>query len=173
VEDLETAEPATDAERVERGPRRLSLVAGVAIVVIAVDQFTKWLAVRDLTDRPVHLLWTFQLNLLRNTGAAFSMGNGKGVGPWISVLALFVVAGLSFGYTSRLKLGAVATGLIAGGAIGNLLDRAFRGDAGFMGGAVIDFIDAKWWPVFNIADASIVVGALLLAAAALRAERIA
>ena len=46
--------------------------------------------------------------------------------------------------------------------MGNLIDRAFRAGDGFLGGAVVDFIDLQWWPVFNVADAAIVVGALLL-----------
>jgi signal peptidase II len=57
---------------------------------------------------------------------------------------------------------AVAIGLVFGGALGNLIDRAFREGDGFLGGGVVDFIDLQWWPVFNIADAAIVVGALLL-----------
>jgi len=97
------------------------------------------------------------------------MGSGRGLGPWVSLLAIAVVVGLSLGYTSRFTLGAVSAGLIAGGAIGNLADRAFRGDAGFLHGAVVDFIDVQWWPVFNIADACIVVGAGLLVLASLRA----
>jgi signal peptidase II len=56
----------------------------------------------------------------------------------------------------------VATGCIIGGAMGNVLDRVFRGD-GFMGGAVVDFIDFRWWPVFNVADIGIVCGAIAVA----------
>ena len=55
-------------------------------------------------------------------------------------------------------------GLIQGGAIGNVIDRLFREGEGFMGGAVIDFLDVgDWWPVFNIADAAIVVGGAMVA----------
>ena len=56
----------------------------------------------------------------------------------------------------------VAQGCIFGGATGNVLDRVFRGD-GFMRGAVVDFIDLRWWPVFNVADIGIVCGAIALA----------
>jgi signal peptidase II len=56
----------------------------------------------------------------------------------------------------------VATGCIIGGATGNVLDRVFRG-SGFMSGAVVDFIDLRWWPVFNVADIGIVCGAIALA----------
>ena len=56
----------------------------------------------------------------------------------------------------------VAVGLIVGGAIGNLIDRAFRTDNGFLKGGVVDFIDLQWWPVFNIADAAIVIGGVMM-----------
>ena len=48
--------------------------------------------------------------------------------------------------------------MIIGGALGNLADRAFRSGDGFLGGAVVDFVDLQWWPVFNLADAAVVVG---------------
>ena len=58
--------------------------------------------------------------------------------------------------------------LIVGGSLSNVVDRLFRGD-GWFDGAVVDFIDVQWWPVFNIADAAIVVGAVLLLITSLRA----
>lgn len=152
-------------------PRKLRVVVAVAAVVVLIDQLTKTWAIRALADRaaPIEVVGSLQFQLLYNTGAAFSMGNGRGLGPWVAVLALVVVVGLALGYTSRFTLGAVAAGLIAGGAVGNLLDRAFRGDAGFLHGAVVDFIDLQWWPVFNVADAAVVIGAVLLVLASLRA----
>ncbi len=65
---------------------------------------------------------------------------------------------------------AVATGLVVGGAIGNLLDRALREGDGFLGGGVVDFIDLQWWPIFNVADSAIVVGAVLLFLSQLRED---
>jgi signal peptidase II len=56
----------------------------------------------------------------------------------------------------------VAVGLVLGGALGNLIDRALRGGGGFLGGAVVDFIDFQWWPIFNVADSCVVIGAILL-----------
>jgi signal peptidase II len=154
----------------ELPPRQLRLVALVALGVVAFDQLTKWLAVRTLSDGPMHLIGSLRLNLLHNTGVAFSMGSGRGVGPVISLLAVGVIVAISLGHTSRFRLGAVAAGLIAGGALGNLIDRAFRGGGGLLHGAVVDFVDLQWWPVFNAADAAIVVGAILLGIAALIAE---
>ena len=62
--------------------------------------------------------------------------------------------------------------MVSGGAVGNLLDRAFRSgpagtEAGFMGGAVVDFIDVQWWPIFNVADMGVVGGALFLVLASI------
>ena len=74
---------------------------------------------------------------------------------------------------SRVQL--VLVGLIIGGALGNVLDRLLRaplGDepSGFMRGAVVDFIDVQWWPIWNVADMAVVVGAIALALFGLRAE---
>ena len=69
---------------------------------------------------------------------------------------------------SSTRLAAVAMGMIVGGALGNLGDRLFRGDAGFLHGSVVDFIDLQWWPVFNVADMGVVCGAVLLAITFLR-----
>ena len=132
----------------------------VAAAVVAVDQLTKWWALRTLPDRTIHLVWTLRLDLARNTGAAFSRFVGQG--PIIGLLAIGVVAVLLWqGRTVSSRAGAVALGLILGGALGNLVDRAFRG-GGFLHGAVVDFIDAQWWPVFNVADSCVVIGAILL-----------
>ena len=56
----------------------------------------------------------------------------------------------------------LSLGLVLGGALGNLVDRAFREGSGFLGGAVVDFIDLQWWPVFNVADTAVSVGGVLL-----------
>jgi signal peptidase II len=153
----------------ERGPvpqvaatdtrtRRLLLAGGVAVLVVAIDQFTKTLAVDRLADGAVDLFWTLRLNLSFNSGAAF--GLGRGVGP--VVLGLGVVMVVVLAVVGRIAmsrmLAAVALGLLMGGALGNLADRLFRDN----GGAVIDFIDLQWWPIFNVADVAITFGAGLL-----------
>ena len=159
----------TETTTLEAPPRRLGIVAAVAAGVLIVDQLSKWWALNELENgNIIELVGSLQFNLYFNTGVAFSLGSDGGLGPWISLLAIVVVVAVSFGATSRFPLGAVASGLISGGAVGNLLDRAFRGDDGFLHGAVIDFIDLQWWPVFNVADAAIVVGAILLVIASFR-----
>jgi signal peptidase II len=141
--------------------RRIGLVLAVAAAVIVVDQLTKWWAVSTLSHETIDVVWKLRLILVENRGTAFSLTQSGG--PVITLLALAVVGGLlwySRGVQSRWAL--VALGLIAGGAIGNLIDRAFRGDAGFMQGAVIDFIDVQFWPVWNVADMGVSIGAVLL-----------
>jgi signal peptidase II len=149
-----TTEPGTKT-------RLTPVVIAVAALVVAVDQLTKYLAVRKLDDRDIDLFWTLRLHLVRNSGAAFSVAGGRG--GLIALLAIAVVVGLVvFGRAIDTKLGAVALGLVLGGAIGNLLDRFFREGSGFMGGAVIDFIDPQWWPIFNVADSAVTIGGLLI-----------
>ena len=151
------------SETADRTTRHLALVAGVALAVLAVDQLSKWWALETLDDQVIDVVWTLRFNLTFNRGAAFSMGGGGGFGPLIGVLAVGVVVLLLYaGRQFRTKPAAVALGLVLGGAVGNLCDRAFRGE-GFMQGAVIDFIDVQFWPVWNVADMGVVVGGVMLA----------
>jgi signal peptidase II len=140
---------------------RWPLLLGAAAAVLAADQLTKWWALETLDTRTIDVVWTLRFNLTINYGSAFSVAEGRGA--VISLLALVIVAVLlrSGRYATRPGM-AVAIGLVFGGAVGNLIDRAFREGDGFLGGGVVDFIDLQWWPVFNVADAAIVVGALLL-----------
>ncbi|MBX3313616.1 MAG: signal peptidase II [Actinobacteria bacterium] len=152
----------------ELPPRRLGLVLAVATAVIVLDQATKHWAVNRLADGPIEVIGSWRFALAFNPGAAFSLGAGGRLGPWIAVLAIAVVATLALGHPSRFRLGAVAAGLITGGALGNLVDRAFRGDEGFLHGSVVDFIDVRFWPVFNVADSAVCIGAVLLVVFSLR-----
>jgi signal peptidase II len=141
---------------------RWPLLLGVAAAVLALDQLTKAWAVEALADgHVIELVGSLQLRLTINYGAAFSLTSGRG--PLISLLALAVVGVLLVsGRQATRPAMAVALGLVVGGAFGNLVDRAFRAGDGFLGGGVVDFIDLQWWPVFNVADMGVVVGAVLL-----------
>jgi signal peptidase II len=162
--DSTASPPTTDPAECPptRHQRRPSPALAVAIVVIVVvvDQLTKRWAVSELaTSGPRHVIWTLQWNLTRNSGMAFSQA--QGIGPLIGIAALLVIVWLA--WTSRMltsRISRVAAGLIAGGAIGNLLDRIFRGDR-ILHGAVIDFIDFQWFPIFNVADMAIDIGGAL------------
>ena len=135
---------------------------GAALVVLILDILTKGWAMSALSDgRDIHIFWTLHFALTHNEGMAFSTGTN--VGPLIGMLAIVVIAILIFTLRKQSSvISLVATGCIIGGAIGNVLDRVFRG-SGFMGGAVVDFIDFRWWPVFNVADIGIVCGAIAVA----------
>jgi signal peptidase II len=147
--------------------RRWSVVAGIAAIVVAVDQLTKWWASQALEERDIDLFWTFRLRLTRNSGAAFSLARGGG--GLVALAALVVVFFLiRAGRGAETKWGILCLGLVMGGAVGNLVDRAVRQGHGFLGGAVIDFIDPQWWPVFNVADVAISIGGVLLLLVAMR-----
>jgi signal peptidase II len=136
---------------------------GVGLGVFVADQLTKEWALNALTvGAPRHVFWTLHWNLVFNSGMAFS--KGRGLGPLIAVIVPVVVGLIVRSlHTSKRLISAVIIGLIVGGAAGNLSDRMFRVGDGFLGGHVVDFIDLRWWPVWNIADAAVVIGMVLLA----------
>jgi signal peptidase II len=133
----------------------------IAAAVVVVDQLAKHWAVTSLgTDRVIDLVWTLRFNLAFNNGMAF--GQGRGLGPVIGVVATVVIVYLLVSLRDQTsKLSTVGMGLLIGGAAGNLIDRLFRGDA-WLNGAVVDFIDLQWFPIFNVADMAVNVGAALL-----------
>ncbi len=155
--DVESA-PLT---RREVAARRWQL-ATIAVVVIVIDQLTKSWALDRLADESIEGPWGSSLRLVFNRGSAFSLGSG--FGPLFGVLALVIGLGLFFVVRSVRERSVVfGLGLVQGGAIGNVIDRAFRDGDGFLGGAVIDFLEmGDWWPVFNIADVAIVVGGIIV-----------
>jgi signal peptidase II len=150
-----------DATRPRRR-RAWLLFAVVAVVWYAVDQLTKHLAVQHLADgRPREVVGSIlQLRLLHNPGAAFSMGTGATVVLSCLAIAATVVV---LWFSRRLvdPVWAVAFGLLLAGIDGNLTDRLLR-DPAPLRGQVVDFLELPHWPVFNIADVGINVGAVLL-----------
>ncbi len=108
----------------------------------------------------IEVFWTLQWNLAFNSGMAFS--RGQGFGPVIAVVATVVIVWLLVSLrTSGGKLNTFGIGCVIGGAAGNLIDRVFRQEA-WLRGSVVDFIDFQWFPIFNIADFAINVGAAAL-----------
>ena len=139
--------------------------------VLAADQLTKWWAVSALDGgRVIDIVWTLRLRLVFNTGAAFSRFDG--LGPVIAVVAVAVAAVLlQRGVLASERRTSIALGSMAGGALGNVVDRIARDGDGFLGGAVVDFIDVQWWPVWNVADMGIVLGGASLVLFAGRRRR--
>ncbi|WP_181905858.1 signal peptidase II [Microbacterium bovistercoris] len=142
-----------------------AIVAVLAAVVLAADQFVKHLTITYLPyGKAVPVLGDFlQLFYVRNPGAAFSIGSGA---TWIFTTALAIVAVVivwkAFGLRSRLW--AVVLGCLLGGVLGNLTDRVFR-DPGFPVGEVVDMISMPWMmpAIFNVADIFIVTGMISVA----------
>ena len=135
---------------------------GVALVGVLVDQLTKWWAVTSLGEQPVRLVGDFLfLRLIRNPGAAFSLGSGR---AWLFAVMAVVVSGAIVWYARRVTSFAWAwtLGLLLAGAVGNLIDRLFRAP-GFGAGHVVDFIGYGNWFIGNVADIYLVVAAIVLA----------
>ncbi|MEH6564205.1 MAG: signal peptidase II [Halopseudomonas sp.] len=139
----------------------------LSVLVIALDQLTKWIAVSSLAlYQPVPVIPDlFSFMLAYNTGAAFSfLADAAGWQRWLFAAIAVIVSVVLCVWLSRLerskRLEAIALALILGGALGNLYDRVVLGH-------VVDFILVHWqdrwrFPAFNIADSAISVGAALL-----------
>jgi signal peptidase II len=161
--------PSDAAER-SRTPRWGLVAAAIVVGVVVVDQLTKAWAVDRLAGGPVEIIGTtVSFELRRNSGGAFSLF--QGFTPLLAVLAV-VLSGVLVWAVLRADdpLVVVAFALVLGGSLGNLVDRVAR-DPSFLRGEVVDFVKIGGFPVFNVADSSITVGAVLLAIAALRPTR--
>ncbi|HET7684665.1 MAG TPA: signal peptidase II [Marmoricola sp.] len=141
---------------------RTLLLAAVAVVALAIDQVTKVLAVHYLTDRdPVPVVDSLlRLTLARNPGAAFSTGTQ--FTALISVFAICAVVVVCW-FAARVRTTGYAwgIGLVLAGILGNLVDRLLRAPAP-LHGHVVDFLQLPNWPVFNVADICINIGALII-----------
>lgn len=137
--------------------RALAFAATVATVV-AIDQVTKAIVRASLTlnDSIPVIDGVFWLTRVRNTGAAFGVLRGQ---QWLLITVAFVVLGVIAWTVVRVRPGSwlVRTGLalVAGGTVGNLIDRLVLG-------GVTDFFDLGWFPVFNVADIALDVGVALI-----------
>jgi signal peptidase II len=154
--------------------RRVGLLLGVAVVVIAADLVSKILVVANIPEQSyVHVIGNvFMLTQVRNGGAAFNLG-----GTSITIVFTLIAAGVVT-YILRAASGlrssgwAITLGLLLGGATGNLIDRIFRAPGPFRGD-VVDWIEVtRYWPVFNVADSCIVCAGILVVLLALRGIRL-
>ena len=138
------------------------MFALVAVALLVADQLSKRAAVQHLTDREdVRVVGELlKLHLTRNPGAAFSLGTGSTIGlSFLAIVATVVVLHMSRRVVDLIW--AAALGALLAGIAGNLSDRLFREPAPFRG-HVIDFLQLPHWPIFNVADMSINVGAALI-----------
>ncbi len=158
--DGESAGSAMRSTSLLAAPRRLALLGVLASAVILVDQATKawirgWL---DVGERWLDRGSLINLSHVENTGAAFGILQGNGTLLIIPVVMAIGAVLLMLVWTPQQRFGglySVALALILGGAIGNLIDRVARG-------SVTDFIDPMYYPAFNLADSSIVIGVIAL-----------
>jgi signal peptidase II len=138
----------------------------LVITILSLDQLTKFIATKNLIlnqSTPI-IKGIFHLTLIHNRGAAFGiLKNQIPLFVFTSIFAIILI------YRSlknaRHNLYSFSLGLILAGALGNLIDRLFFG-------YVIDFLDFRIWPVFNIADSAITIGAILLGYSILKKDRI-
>ena len=145
----------------------------ITILVIVFDQASKWLMVSWLSlYETVVVMPYFNLTMAHNEGAAFSfLAQAGGWQRWFFIGLALIISTLLLVWLAKLKptekLEAISLSLILGGAIGNVIDRISYG-------YVVDFIDLyigqNHWPVFNIADSAICIGAILLIADSFKSE---
>ncbi|OGQ58853.1 MAG: signal peptidase II [Deltaproteobacteria bacterium RIFCSPLOWO2_02_FULL_53_8] len=143
--------------------RELKILIAIAAAIAIVDQITKAAVLARLffTESVSVIPGLFNLVHYRNPGAAFSILSSGGTGRTVFLLTTSIVALIIIGFIARQARGGLqgaALGLIAGGALGNLVDRVRFG-------YVVDFLDfyigGYHWPAFNVADSAITTGAIL------------
>lgn len=143
--------------------RLRALCLTIAAVGLALDLWAKDLALAHLDpSRPIPLLGGLvTLQLIRNPGAAFSMGESFTV--VISIVGIAALIGVLFWFVPRIRHTgwAVAIGLLLAGILGNLSDRLFR-EPGPLRGHVIDFIQLPYFAIFNVADICITAAAVMI-----------
>ncbi len=145
----------------------LGLAVGAAATVVVADQITKHWAERDFASERVEVvpdvLW---FTYLENPGSAFSLFQDSGV--WLGLAAAGAVGVIGWSLRHpRPTQEVVGLGLVMGGAVGNLVDRATRGE-GLLDGKVVDWIQIPNFPVFNMADTALTVGVGLILLSAFR-----
>ena len=136
-------------------------LAALALAVVGLDQLTKSIVASSLREgESVRVIGDFlQITHVRNSGAAFGLLRGFGgllaLAALVGVIAFFAVL-----VQNPSPLTGVAAALVGAGALGNLIDRLVRGPIGR--GTVVDFVDFRFWPSFNVADSAVTIGALLI-----------
>ncbi|MEE0776746.1 MAG: signal peptidase II [Bacillota bacterium] len=131
----------------------------IILALVALDQLTKYVILTTMAlGQSIPLVGILKLTYIQNTGAAFSLfHNASWFFTVVSVITvILIVLALIFWNKPILRNYHLALSIVIGGAVGNLIDRVFRG-------FVVDFIDFTYFPVFNIADIAVCVGVALLA----------
>ncbi len=141
----------------EAGTYNNGMMIAIAAAILILDQLTKYLVLRTMElEQSIPIIsGVFHLTFVRNPGAAFSMLANQ---TKFFIAVTVVVIGLLIWYSRQLRgdsgWARVALGLQLGGAVGNLIDRV-------RWGSVVDFLDFRVWPIFNVADSAIVTGSII------------
>lgn len=144
--------------------KKAIIIAGVSFIVMLFDQLTKFFVSSYVSNTILIIKGIFNLSYIKNAGAGFGILQNQQ--PILIFVSVFVV-GLILFYYDRIpnnKMVQICMGLLLGGTIGNLIDRIRLG-------YVVDFIDFRIWPAFNIADSAITIGALGLCLYFIRSEK--
>ncbi len=156
----------------------LVISAIIFILVVAIDQLTKYLVVSGMSlGQSIDVIpGIFRFTYIRNQGAAFGMlGSARWILMSLTIVTLIVIVYLLIRYRKKMgMLYNISFSLIVGGGFSNMIDRCFFGES-FLNGTVIDFLDfcafpKIWSYIFNVADACVVVGAFLFVIAYIRSE---
>jgi signal peptidase II len=136
-------------------------LAATALIFYALDYVTKEIALRYLSDSPIKVIGNFlQFRLTFNSGAAFNLATSGTI--FLSTFAIMVSATIFYyGRKVTSTRWSFALGLALGGILGNLSDRIFRPPGGLQG-EVVDWIQLPNWPIFNVADISVVSAAIFI-----------
>jgi len=141
---------------VSAAARAWSLAAILCGVIVAADQAIKaTVEARLFPGEDVDVLGPIGLTLSHNRGVAFGLAGGAGVGLVLLTAVALAVIAFAFGRDPERRGMWVAAGLLAGGALGNLIDRLAAGE-------VTDYIAVGSWPPFNLADVAITAGVVLM-----------
>lgn len=146
------------------------LIFLIALAILIIDQLSKYLVLKNFQPEqslPI-IKGIFHISLVCNRGVAFGLFSGKGPSLiWIFYLCIIVIVFALIFYKKffpKRKSNQIFLSLILAGAVGNLIDR-------IRFGCVVDFLDFRIWPVFNLADSAITIGTVLLILQMLRHKK--
>ena len=125
-------------------------------IILLIDQFSKMIILNIINESKIIIPKLLEIDIIKNIGIAFGLNNGNLKNIFITIVILIMIIGfIKKQYQNIDRNMMISLSLILGGGISNLIDRIIRG-------GVIDFIKVSTFPIFNIADISIVVGWILL-----------
>ena len=133
------------------------LFFGIAFLIVIIDQLTKFLITSKLAfSESIPIIKNvFHLTLIKNFGVGFGLFNAPQARWVLTIISIIIIIIILYYYKAIPKkyLPVISASLVLGGAIGNVIDR-------FLFGFVIDFLDFRIWPAFNIADSAITIGVI-------------